>query len=1198
LIHTLELESAELAAEVRIACGYSHTTPARQANAAGFLFEFNSGKLRSISTNDLAKTVAHIEKEISMIGATELEISARSMRRNLATYLANMGICGDGISFFLGHNSKLNLWGAASHSVPFDRIEAAKVPLEQYLIANSVRPVDPHWVIGVKNVLAPVIPSMAVTSEAFEGKKQISDMAGARARAAILRVVDLEEFEERGIACIDNDVYEEIKEAVHYELGNDAQARDKVLTQLRTLIDRWRCAGKLKSSSALINLTRFKPSPVAIPHGRYLTIANHVTTRLDKAIIGYLKRHEQPILNQIAVIAVLLIITEAVLNVDDLKALVTAIQDEQIVIFKGQIRVRASVETRYAKYERTCDLTDKCAAAVIGYKKLKQKAAHLGQMLNPYSWEVIAKELNIVLRDLYDGDIDFKYKNLMDVMRPYWMLRLPGAVYACCIGDFNSSAESKESTRLLLGTVPSIVGNSLVRVRKESIPLSEAVGRAVNAVNAILSNTKGKPENKTSNKRASRAALRQSLNNIQANSDPLQEVASWAAEQSIVEIWLDFMRHLLAHGGPIAKTYAHGSLTKYQALVIERLFSTGWNGDLRDFKKSEDYDTFYDAIYIGLTDEEKAEFNTVFKIFHNFLRGHIGAPRCKKFPTGQPRQRTARNVVLSQSAISKALDLAHHDGGPTTKFNSAAAGLIAINAKWGLRVMEGIGLTHRDIVRGPFQEARVKRNTTRYVKTRAGTRRICVSLDMPRLQVEVNRKCLISETYGASDGGAKLIFADPEPPANLIETSQVRSIASWAIKESTGDATAIVYSLRHTWATAALASLLIDKPVSPIAQTLFAELPSLDTRELAQSNPAHSIYSLGIDRVAMWMGHASIDQVIPTYGHCIWWVCSDFCFTVAHQSAWSDETIATLLRVPRTSYFYYKSPNAQSLADNEHAAESKAQKAHAAISHYANEAGFSAMEINLNEPDAATLESNSDALDKSLNLSFIEKLFDIRAHHQKSTFDNMGGILNNDFGIPLSSAEALVNAYTSILKESKFKDFEPAINKVGADARTGILQTQKSRRELLFTITKRNSGDPLGWDDVARFASEWVRNVDHKSPRMVFDTVANFISAYQWLLSLGYKSQDLTVSAANLSGKGNAELNKMSIDPIISKSSLSRHDLIGNALEIGIQIDSGTPLPTGRDFQRVMFALAVWDRSGLLKTMASGKSPKKVNAMK
>lgn len=796
-------------------------------------------------------------------------------------------------------------------------------------------------------------------------------------------------------------------------------------------------------------------------------------------------------------------------------------------------------------------------------------------MLTVYSWESIAAELDVFTHCLFDSDVDIGFKDLMLIMRPYWLLRLPGTIYSCCMGAFDTSAESKESTQMMLGKSPTGQDKPPVRVRKEAVSMDEAVQSAVDAIAAILANTGGKPEAKTSNKRAALAALRTTLNVA-----PLDQIGTWAAEQPIVELWLDFMRHLLAFGGPRTKTYAHPTLVKYQGKVIALLFKHGWDSDLRDFKKAEDFDNFYASIYSDINPKEVSGFNTVFKIFHQFLRNHIGAPRCKHFPSGEPRQRTARNVVLSQFTIARAMDLARHDGGRPTKFNDAAAGLIAINAKWGMRVMEGIGLLHRDLARGAFQEARVKRNTTRYIKTHHGTRRICVSLSSHRLYTEVNSIYAINEKYGKDDGGKGLIFADPDRPDELLESNQIRNVASWAIKESSGDMTAILYSLRHTWATAAMATFLLNDPTSPIAKALLAALPGLDQREIKFLRPSPDIYSLGVDRIAMWLGHASIDQVIPTYGHCIWWVCGDYCFKEAQGDPWSDVTIAQLLNVGRPGLLYHLSKAAES--ETKSTQGLRAQTIHAALNWYIKDAGVRSIADSLDKDGPSKALLSQDRSPKNLRLRFMEKMFDMRARNTTVTLTNLGATLTHEFDIPKPQADLLANAYMNLLKETRFRDFEPEEQRTGPDAKFGVLNGQLSRRTLLSKISTKLDAAPEDSETAANIARDWARNVNGRAPLLVSDTTSNLQSSLLWLHSLGYVSQDLVVHVYNAADDDLRNIGANALGSIDAKSPVSRHEPGVPTPEFGIDVVSGDALPIGRNFQRAMFALAVWERAGFL----------------
>jgi hypothetical protein len=1089
LIAQLELQNNPLADNIRRACGLSSTAENPTPETAGLLFKIYGGRLVSVSTDSLAKSLRRIENRPLIPQQKEDAISARSLRRNLATYLGNRNESGDAISFFLGHNGNLNQWGAGSCQVPEMRLQQMRPLLEEYLEANQAALVNATWAHRFSGKFVPQLPSFAIGNQAYEGRRLAAVSSSARAKAAIQKVVDIEDLEERGVAVIDTAVLEEIREEIHFQLGNDFEARDKVLIELAKLVDRWRRSARIRTSAAQINLTRFRPGPIDISFGRHFAIAQYAVDNINSAIKSYLPASGASSIQRLAVVALLLVVTEAVMNRDDLEALLNAVQQDGITSFAGQIRIRAQVKSRHAMYERTCDLTDKCASAVIGYQKTRGAEAVI-------LWTAIAREIEKLVECLFDARAQCSWEELMLAMRPYWILRLPGVVFACCVGEFDTSAECQSSAQSLLCNVVTTTEAQPTRVRRAPLQLEEAVKLASQVMRDLLSATQGSHTNHTANKRRQRMELRRYL-----SPQVLDDLTACASDQPIVEIWTDFLRHLLEEGGLRVKTLAHGTIEEYQRRAVDAVFKSAWDFDFNDFDAT-DFDAFYERVYADIPDEDVAGCTTVLKTFHEFLRDHIGAPRCKRFPSGKRRVRIARNVVFSKSIIDHALHLAHCDGGKKTKFNDAGAGLIAINAKWGLRTMEGIGLQHRDFNFSSYSELLVTRNSTRSIKSRHGRRRMVLGLSGQRLFTEVNTIFAVNAKYGSSPTGKTSVFADPENRQLLLNEDGIRSVAAWALKTSSENLDAIVYSLRHTWATSALTEFLIDVPKSPIAKQLLQSLPKLDERELTNLLPAPANYSLATDRIAMWLGHGSIDQVIPTYGHCIWWIGSDYCNRAADRSPWDDETVARLIGVARTSIQHHRTKAGESVPLNE--------QLHAVTAYYIKAAAIPPISRPSQAKRAKTKSLDATDPVRLRPIKFIETFFGMR-HSDGLDFPELATRLTKDHGMPMAQAVSLINAYVSVRDETEFTDFEPVSQKSGRDARHGVLQRQLIRRDFLGAIERSFKKDPGAQLVAASMARQWAQSVEQHTPLLISHDPRQLQQAVAWLRSFGYANCDLAV---------------------------------------------------------------------------------------
>jgi len=229
---------------------------------------------------------------------------------------------------------------------------------------------------------------------------------------------------------------------------------------------------------------------------------------------------------------VLLVMTEAVLTHQDVIGLIDALQNDSVRLFANdtakQLRIRATIETSTAIYERTCDLTDKGALSVAGYL-LNRKTTEV------YNWNQIALHVEEFLKRLCKDMELITFAQLITVHQPYWILRLPGSIYGCCIGQSDSSSESEHTTQVLLGE-SSDYEKAVPRIRTPiSYSKDKGVDIAANEIKLIYKTARGVLENDEQGKRMQRRKLFQLF-----EGEMPQAISDLSSQQSIVEIWIEF----------------------------------------------------------------------------------------------------------------------------------------------------------------------------------------------------------------------------------------------------------------------------------------------------------------------------------------------------------------------------------------------------------------------------------------------------------------------------------------------------------------------------------------------------------------------------------------------------------------------------------------------------------------------------------
>lgn len=118
-------------------------------------------------------------------------LNTGTLRRNLATFLANQGLSGMQVEMVLGHNTTQHIFGAASSWVPLDQFDKVRPLIERYLGANGFVSVQANWCEGVSPSRTPA-PAFGQSAYGYEGRQLSHDAASDRAREAVLPEVPQE----------------------------------------------------------------------------------------------------------------------------------------------------------------------------------------------------------------------------------------------------------------------------------------------------------------------------------------------------------------------------------------------------------------------------------------------------------------------------------------------------------------------------------------------------------------------------------------------------------------------------------------------------------------------------------------------------------------------------------------------------------------------------------------------------------------------------------------------------------------------------------------------------------------------------------------------------------------------------------------------------------------------------------------------
>jgi len=1175
LVDELEAASDPLVQEVRIACGLEMPTTPRGANAPGMLFRFHGEALVPVSSDSVSRILSEIEREL---GATNVEeITAKTLRRNLATFVSEVGASGIDVERLLGHCGEQHPLGPGGNRAHLWHLEHIRPLLDRYLAVTGGTFQPAHWVMRRKRPFVVAPPRFASSGEAFEGRALMAEAARARARAAVRSAISMDDLESGARIELDDADVVSIKAQIKQGLQHDPAARAKVLEALAKELDSMRQSGRIVVSAAAVNLTRYAPGPVEVVHGRYLAIARNFLARLPAGLEDFLSQEEVGDLQRLAVVVVLLVATECVLNLADMPPLIEALQteapqghlEETGDAVRAQMRIRATIEGRTAIYDRTCDLSDKAALAAIGYIDKRQSDGVI-------AWKAIRREVDRLLIWITD-DRDFDLKRLIEVMNPYWLLRVSGAAYACAIGQIESTAESERSTRGLLGEQLAATPVALAKKGKEGPPPARAnlsePAQAKAAVRLMMSSARGVVEKHQASSRRQRKELRRLF---ERGLDPI--LADWMSRQAVIESWVEFIRHLLENGGPRTDFYAFSSLPTYQSRVFEELVDEGWNDDVVAMS-GEERELFYGRVLERVAESVRFNARTVLRIFDDFLRVKDHVQPCAAFPSARRPKRLARSVVIAQTSIALAVQLALTRHRPRGEFDKAAAGIIGLNGCFGLRTMEGFGSRHSDFrARHVMDSLRVRPNTTRGTKTGNGDRLITFNVGCQDMRDAANRAHWRSRSdeHRTADTA---VFADPADLERLLHFSEVRARASWALKVTAGDASAILYSLRHTYACLVGCCLLMPEPEAPIAAGLALGVGLRDDllKQLRRLEPTPRMIGANIDRLGMWLGQAGVETYLGTYCHVVWWVISDCCFKQAQKEPWTDGVVAALLGRDRTAVVVRRKAAG---------GDCLAEQLHRVAAYYIR---------RLRLPPVATRGASAkaeggDALPtlEPLPLSLADAVLSMR-RHDGFDFANLAQLMTSRHGVTTSSVEQFLQGYARTLNDTRFTDFEPDGNATGRQTRRGLRVMGGLRGELLRKIEAKLS-DAVFLEQTRNIGARWPRHADPDRPLLVSRSEAQLLEDVEWLVRLGYERSAVHVHCAGIDEQARARLEAIGLKlEDAADCPIGRMKPVVPLLEFGIDVREPPSLPAMRGLQRVFFVVAAWNEAGMfLDTRAEG----------
>ncbi|MDZ4255776.1 MAG: hypothetical protein U1A72_24680, partial [Sulfuritalea sp.] len=807
---------------------------------AGLFFTIDaSGICQTLSTRQL-------DQELEARGFGRI---CRLFRPALADALWNSGHTGMEVTALLGHANDLHPFGPASNWSVVDWANRIRPSIQTYLERRGWQSIEsPLAQIRQGTTLA--FPSFDSGDQGYEGRFREKRLAMERARQAIRAVISDEILRDEEVV-IDDAAVVHIRERVEQMLANDPKAMQQALGCLATQIKQLR-AGGMRVSSTKTNWWHGDPSPVELTFSRHMEIAatcrNIWFNRLGYPIAGPLDEVERA-----AQIAISLVIAEGVLSPTKVIAATTAAMEE-CDCFPDLLSIRTDITANRSSFDFVHLAGTVVAAQILGWQRVKPK--------EPPPWKEIEKRIGLQLTKILGRKAKgaWKIKDLCLLFRPWWFVRLPGPIYAISVGNHNGPAPNETSDASLFGlNEPS--PHSLP-ARKPAAPTSTTTRsalqeEAIKCLTKLRSKAAGNFEKGTQTNRSQRKRLRELLS---TDLDP--ELAEHMHERPIVDALVGFLGYLHDQGG-VRGRLRYNSINTYLGVISEKLILEGWDADFEIWEE-ENFLQFYETV-IRKCDDYRALM--LIRQFHQHLRDCLGAPYIliKGGKLSDVKSR-CRSTLITRKATAKAYELISTDSGVADEWKRPTAALLSLSDGYGLRPKEALGISINWFDSRDGEHLLIRRNIIRDLKHKASRRVLpaCLPATVMRpLKAQIKSAEIAPEPN-------RFLFGTPDRSEKLMDTRTVRRNLIYVLRAASGNGDAVIYDLRHTYATRlGLAALPApaNLPATYQARLRIGRLGDQELDEVRRITRTPSGNPFVIDAIGQLLGHASVNTLLNTYFH-------------------------------------------------------------------------------------------------------------------------------------------------------------------------------------------------------------------------------------------------------------------------------------------------------------------------------------------
>ena len=1143
----------------------SITTPLSQE--FGLFFQIlPDGSIETIRTGQLDALFKNAEFKSRIGLSPDAKPPSRIglFRKTIADYLWDTTQSGHLVAALLGHANDHHPFGPASVWTIADWSNEIGPLIETYLTERKWEIQEsPLCKLKLANKISMLsVAGLQPTCHSYEGRIKERESAKARARRAIKEALT-DEFLEDNDYHVTNELFDTIREQIDQLLNNDGPARNAASAELANILKMMTRRGGAVDST-LLYIPHRADSPVKISFSRYLSNAAEFR-KCWIQLVGSPIGGAFDTVERLAQLAICLVVFDGVLDTKRIKASIdSVIGGTGISDHVDTLSIRACVETRDHQFDALTIPGDLSTAFILGLEAELQK---LDPAYLP-SIEQVLDRMEDILKKIYGRTAKVSLKLLCDIFKPWWLIRLPGAIYSIAIGQHNGPCPNQPSEISLFASQepePMPLVSSIGSFSSRSTAIEDARSAARKEIKQLLTSAEGCLEKGTAHNRLQRRRLAKQLEAAMTS-----KAASWSQAQPIVAYLISFTRALIQDGGKKENTLTFSTIKTYLSWIGPDLIEASWDQDIAELNYQE-----VNAIYNTVEEacrNKQTSWRLVLELFHRHVRETVGAVDIPWLhQSGNNWKKRCRSSLFTSQAIDHAITTLSNSSSDSGELASASLTMLATGLGYGTRRSESAGLKATDFDVCDKRNLAIRANVIRDLKSFAGRRVISAPLiESKKLRESIAQA---AERSTSTPNRKPYLLASYQKDQEIQTIQPIIKAVVESLRSASANKYAVYHDLRRTYATKMIMAGIPLKSghrglVRARDRLLGSHPPTQgDIHGITRSTPNDPYLFNAVGRV---LGHADESTLLNVYflGSPI--ILADRAIEANSSVMIDDGRLGNILGKDRTAIVKMKQRLKAEFPVVDHGT---------LIRHYIPK--FFAQSSQPTPPKIEPLvkPSREPLLAVGSPWAWFDKVLCDRKRRSLSLMEMKQTALK--FGIPDEEATSFLDNYEQMLLDTGFTDFEPDNSNLldGPPLRgEGVLRSAKERQAAIRHISRIASNDEEFRKLLAWQTSSWQRYVAHRDPWLVCRRLEEFEATLSFLCRIGVREGQLRCEMVNTLAAPILQAVSKRLSSVIvhAERRFSHGPSNTRANEIGINIGqlASSAIPDGRDFHRMMALIA------------------------